>query len=230
MPATFINLTADHVTNIRSISGEEIDWNFLTGITARLNANSDHSRIPTVNNTIIVSNSVSHSYGPWRPSKTLKNLMERFDNLILYQYPCVPCSYCVKLLYPTECKWENYDQSRTYPLENCNFPNVKLIFYPKITPIPRIAICSSYKNPCTRRDPPKYDPVPNEIQNIPAYHQIYLSPAHLNCSLGKSSDSNNYTTYCHLKGSIGVSKNIHALSLYSDTIRAVLTNGQRNSW
>ena len=65
MPATFINLTADHVTNIRSISGEEIDWNFLTGITARLNANSDHSRIPTVNNTIIVSNSVSHSYGPW---------------------------------------------------------------------------------------------------------------------------------------------------------------------
>ncbi len=230
MPATFINLTADHVTNIRSISGEEIDWNFLTGITARLNANSDHSRIPTVNNTIIVSNSVSHSYGPWRPSKTLKNLMERFDNLILYQYPCVPCSYCAKLLHPIESKWETYDQNKTYPLESYNYPNIKLVFHPKTNPIHRVAVCSSCKNPRTRRDPPKYDSIPVEIQNVPSFHRIYLSPVHLSCSLGRSSDSNNYTTYRHLKGSIGMSKNIHALSLYSGTIGAVLTNGQRNSW
>ena len=81
MPTTFINLTVDHVTNIRSIAGEEINWNFLTGTTARLNANPTHNRIPTINDTTMPNSSISHSYSPWRPSKSLKNLMERFDNL-----------------------------------------------------------------------------------------------------------------------------------------------------
>ncbi|RGB21438.1 hypothetical protein C1646_778027, partial [Rhizophagus diaphanus] len=151
MPTTFINLTADQFTNIRSITAEEIDWNFLTGTTARLNANSNHSRIPIINDSTIAN--PSYNYTPWRPSTTLKNLIEKFDKLILYQYP---------------------------------------------------------------RNPPNYDPIPIEIQNIPSYHRIYLSPVHLSCSLGRSSDSNNYTTYRHLEGSIGLSKNIHALSLYSE--------------
>ena len=155
--------------------------------------------------------------------------MERFDKLILYQFPCVPCSYCTKLLYPVECKWENCDQNKVYPLENCNYPNINLVFHPKATSALRIAVCSSCKNPHTRRDPPKYDSIPTEIQNVPPYHRIYLSPVHLSCSLGRSSNSNRYTTYRHLKGSIGLSKNIHALSLYSDTIEAILANGQRNS-
>ncbi|EXX55721.1 Pif1p [Rhizophagus irregularis DAOM 197198w] len=231
MPATFINLTADHFTNNGS---QEFDWTFLTGTTVRFNANSNHSRLPTINNTTLTSSfPVSYSsYAPWRPSRTLKNLMERFDNLILYQYPCIPCSYCAKLLHPVECKWENYDQSKTYPLEHYryNYPNIKLIFHPKSAPTLRIAVCSSCKNPHTRRNPPKYDPIPTEIQNIPSYHRIYLSPVHLSCSLGRSPNSNNYTTYRHLKGSIGMSKNIHALSLYSGTIGAILTSGQHNSW
>ncbi|CAB4412034.1 unnamed protein product [Rhizophagus irregularis] len=37
MPATFINITVDHIMNIRSIVDEKNDWNFLTGITTKLN-------------------------------------------------------------------------------------------------------------------------------------------------------------------------------------------------
>src|SRR2546430_15799450 len=39
---------------------------------------------------------------------------------------------------------------------------------------------------------------PDEIQNVPLYHRIYLSPIHLSCSLGRVSNSNAYTNYCHL--------------------------------
>src|SRR5204862_1546072 len=144
----------NHVTNVGLITNDDVNWNFLTGTSTRLQANLNHSRIPIINNTTMMTSTVSHIYTPWRPSKSLKNLMVRFDNLILYQYPCVPCSYCAKLLYPIECRWENYDQNKTYPLEDCNYPNVKLIFHPKTTPTLRIAVCSSCKNPRTRRDPP----------------------------------------------------------------------------
>ena len=169
MPVSFIHLTADHITNIRSNSNEEIDWNFLTGTATRLRANLNHSRAPIINNTIITT-SIAPNYDPWRPSITLIKLMEKFNNLILYQYPCIPCSYCTKLLYPIECKWENYDQNKIYPLEEYNYPNIRLVFHPKNTLTPSIAICSSCKNPRTRRNPPKYDPIPIEIQNIPSYH------------------------------------------------------------
>ncbi|CAB4412469.1 unnamed protein product [Rhizophagus irregularis] len=37
MPATFINITVDHIMNIRSIVDEKNDWNFLTGTTTKLN-------------------------------------------------------------------------------------------------------------------------------------------------------------------------------------------------
>ena len=95
MPTTFINITADHITNNRSIINEEINWNFLTGMSTRLQANSNHSRASIINNTTMIA-SASHEL--WQPSKTFKNLIERFNNLILYQYPCVPCSYCKVLL------------------------------------------------------------------------------------------------------------------------------------
>src|SRR4051794_7639939 len=156
MPTTFINLTADHITNNRSIINEEVDWNFLTEISFRLQANSNHSRAPITNNITTIA---SYDHESWRPSKTFKNLIERFNNLILYQYSCVPCSYCTKLLYPTECKWENYDQNKTYPLEECNYPSIALVFHPKITSVLKIAVCSSCKNLRIRRNPSRYDPI-----------------------------------------------------------------------
>lgn len=38
MPTTFISLAVDYIKNIRSIANEEIDWNFPTETTAKLNA------------------------------------------------------------------------------------------------------------------------------------------------------------------------------------------------
>jgi DNA replication protein DnaC len=230
MPTTFINLSTDYITNNQLMINEGINQNFLTGTSNRLQANSNHSRNPVINNNTTTTSFIDSNHQPWRPSKSLENLIEKFNNLILYQYPCIPCSYCTRLLYPIECRWENYNQNKTYPLEECNYPNITLIFHPKNTSILKIAICSSCKNSHTRRNPPKYDPIPIEIQNVPLHHRIYLSPIHLSCSLGRTSGSNNYTTYRHLKGSIGLSKNIHALSLYSGTIGAILTDNQQYSW
>ena len=83
---------------------------------------------------------ISYNYNPWRPSKILKNLIKKFNDIILYQYPCIPCSYCTKLLYPIESKWENYDQNKIYPLEECNYPNISLVFHPKTDPVLKIAM------------------------------------------------------------------------------------------
>ena len=94
----------------------------------------------------------------------------------------------------------------------------------------RIAVCYSCLKPSTRCYLPKVDPIPDEIQNVPMYNRIYLSPVHLNCSLGRTPNSNPYTTYRHIKGSFGYSRNINAFALYTGTIRAILSNGKRNSW
>ncbi|GBC12415.2 PIF1-like helicase domain-containing protein [Rhizophagus irregularis DAOM 181602=DAOM 197198] len=74
------------------------------------------------------------------------------------------------------------------------------------------------------------DPIPDEIQSVPLYHRIYLSPIHLSCSLGRVPNSNAYTNYRHLTGTFNYSKNINALALYSGTIGAILNNNQSNSW
>jgi len=48
--------------------------------------------------------------------------------------------------------------------------------------------------------------------------------------LGRTLNSNPYTNYRHLQGSFGYSRNINAFALYTGTVGAILSNGQRNSW
>ncbi len=62
------------------------------------------------------------------------------------------------------------------------------------------------------------------------YNRIYLSSVHLNCSLGKTPNSNYYTTYSHIKGSFGLSRNINAFALYTGTIGAILSNNKKKTW
>ena len=159
-------------------------------------ANSNHPRAPTniytsTNFTFQPSNLLN--FNPWHPSRKLLNLHKKFQEVILYQFPCVPCNYCSRLMYPTEVKWISYDPFLTYPLQ-ISFSNIPLQFHPNDTIPTRIAACVSYLNPSTRRHPPKVDEVPIEIQEIPMFDCIYLSPVHLNCSLGRTSNSNHYTT------------------------------------
>ncbi|CAB4487273.1 unnamed protein product [Rhizophagus irregularis] len=132
-------------------------------------------------------------FPPWQFSTKLFNLKSQFDKDILTQYPCVLCSYCSHLQYPTKARWELYNDTIQYPLEKVyqNNPQIKLVFHTDDSKPKQIATCSS----C-------YNSVPAEIQNVPPYHRIYLSPIHLSCSLGQTSNSNAYSNYHHLTGTL----------------------------
>ena len=144
------------------INNKRIDLNFLTETLNRLQANSNYSRAPIINNSTTTTSITSLNHELWCPFKTLKNLIEKFNNLILYQYSCISCSYYTKLLYSIEYKWKNYDQ-KSYSLEECNFPNITSVFHLKSIPILKITICFSYKNPHTRKNLFKYNPIPIKI-------------------------------------------------------------------
>ncbi|GBC04726.1 hypothetical protein RclHR1_05830004 [Rhizophagus clarus] len=211
---------------------ENFDSSLFSSFAVRQNANAVHSRIP-IQSTFSPSNTTFRAYfPPWQPTTKLCNLKTRFDKNILTQYPCVPCSYCSRLQYPTKAKWELYDETFQYPLETVyqNNPQIKLVFHTDDSKPKRIATCSSCYNSNNRLKIPIPDPVPAEIQNVPLYHRIYLSPIHLNCSLGRTPNSNAYSNYRHLTGTLTYSKNINALALYSGTIGAILNNNYSNSW
>ncbi|GBC12209.2 PIF1-like helicase domain-containing protein [Rhizophagus irregularis DAOM 181602=DAOM 197198] len=111
-----------------------------------------------------------------------------------------------------------------------NNPQITLVFHTDDSQPARIATCSSCYNSNNHLKIPIPDPIPDEIQSVPLYHRIYLSPIHLSCSLGRVPNSNAYTNYRHLTGTFNYSKNINALALYSGTIGAILNNNQSNSW
>ena len=75
--------------------------------------------IQNIENSIYNETSSSNivSFPPWRPSQRLRSLHTRFQNTILYQHRCLPCSFCGKLLYPTKVKWVPYDELHDYPLK-----------------------------------------------------------------------------------------------------------------
>jgi hypothetical protein len=212
---------------------EDFDNSSFSSFAVRQNANISHSRIPVQDHFSQASNTIIRAYfPPWNPSTKLCNLKNHFNENILTQYPCVPCSYCSRLQYPTKAKWELYNESIQYPLEIVyqNISQVKLVFHPDSSKPKRIATCSSCYNSNDHIKIPIPDPIPNEIHNVPLYHRIYLSPIHLSCSLGRASNTNVYTNYCHLTGTFKYSKNINALALYSGTVGAILNNNQSNSW
>ncbi|CAB4440740.1 unnamed protein product [Rhizophagus irregularis] len=138
-------------------------------------------------------------------------------------------SLLFKINVPSETRWIQYDSTISYPLRE-SFPDISLQFHPNNLIPSRIAVCCSCLKPSTRRYPPKVEPIPDDIQNVPMYNRIYLSPIHLNCSLGRTPNSNPYTNYRHMRGSFGYSRNINAFALYTGTVGAILSNGERNNW
>jgi len=202
-------------------STESFDTTFISSYANVQRANSNHPRAPInlYTSTDFAPTPNLHFY-PWRPSNKLFNLYNKFQEVILYQHPCIPCSYYSKLMYPSEARWLNYDPNFSYPLTE-SFPDVSLHFHPNDSTLSRIAVCLSCLKPSTRRHSPKVDPIPYAIQNVPMYNRIYLSPVHLSCSLGRTPNSNPYTNYRHIQGSFGYSKNINAFALYTGTLGSV---------
>lgn len=160
---------SDHESE--SYSDEDFDNSLFSSFAVRQTANADHSRIPTQSSSS--SNITFRAYfPPWKPSTKLNNLKVRFDEKILTQYPCVPCSYCSHLQYPTKAKWELYNETFQYPLEITyqNNPQVKLVFHPDDSKPKRIATCSSCYNSNNHLKIPIPDSIPDEIQNVSLYH------------------------------------------------------------
>ncbi|RGB21935.1 hypothetical protein C1646_776965 [Rhizophagus diaphanus] len=132
----------------------------------------------------------------WRPSSKLQILYNKFQNIILSQWPQIACIYCGKLLYPEQANWVLYDPSITYPLQQ-QVPDISLTFHPNTNCIPesRVPTCNSCKKPSTRYSFPYLLPIPEEIASVPLYKRKYLSPVYLHYSLERTPNSNPYSEY-----------------------------------
>ncbi|CAB4479038.1 unnamed protein product [Rhizophagus irregularis] len=145
---------------------ENFDSSLFSSYAVRQQANADHSRIP-IQSSLSSANITFRAYFPfWQPSIKLCNLQDRFNTTILTQYPCVPCSYCSCLQYPTKAKWELYDRTFKYPLEEAysNNPQITLVFHTDDSQPARIATCSPCYNSNNHLKIPIPDPIPDEIQ------------------------------------------------------------------
>ena len=115
---------------------------------------------------------------------------------------------------------DTHDPSIIYSIQQ-HIPNISLSFNPNTDCIPqlRISTCKSYKKPSTRFSFPHLSPIPEEITSVPLYKKKHLSPIYLHCSLGRTPNSNTYSEYRSLTGTIGYSRNIRA---HSGTLGAFL--------
>jgi len=138
-------------TDLHCQTFETFDTTFISSPTNIQRINSNHPRAPPnpYTSTNLASTPISLDFHPWRPSRKLFNLHKKFQDTILYQHPCIPCSYCSKLMYPSETRWLNYDSTLLYPL-NESFPNVPLQFHPNDLTLSRVAVCYSCLKPSTR--------------------------------------------------------------------------------
>ena len=176
----------------------------------------------------------SLSIVPWTPSTKFLKLLDNFNSSILNQFPCAPCAFCGRLIYPQKCEWLSYDDNYLYPLLEAypehQIPESLLTFHTRLPK--RIAICLSCKNPNTRYAFPFLYPIPSEIQAVPLKKRMYLSPVFIHCSLGRNSgNSSIYTEYRTLTGTMNFSKNMRSLILYSGMLGAYLEeNPSDNSW
>ena len=77
----------------------------------------------------VLSQNVSQTNSVWTASEKFKSIKQKFDSYILYQHPCVPCSYCGRLLYPQKANWIQRRENFEYPLTQA-YPNLRLVINP----------------------------------------------------------------------------------------------------
>ncbi|CAG8823686.1 21267_t:CDS:1 [Gigaspora margarita] len=192
----------------------------------------NHPQAPTLVSASLLDNQYQlasnfTSFPLWQPSSSLISLNHRFQTEILYMFPYVPCSNCSILMFPAQTKWIPYNINKEYNL--CQtFPHLSLTKYPAKEE--HIAICNSCIYTSKHHDAPILMTISNVLTNVLMFYQRWLSPIHLSCSLGCTEYSNCFTHYCHLTGAFGLSKNIHALYLYSGTLGAILEPTSNNNW
>ncbi|CAG8523377.1 15038_t:CDS:2 [Gigaspora rosea] len=154
---------------------------------------------------------------PWVISEKMQEQIDKFENTILCQFSCVPCSICSRLMYPEKSMWIQRNPDIPYPLENY----MPLVTNP-VPPASRIAVCSLCKSNPTRNYPPYLSPVPTEIEQVPLVLRKHLSLIFLHCSLGRTPGANPFSEYRTLVGTMNYSQNFNSLNLYSGLLGADL--------
>ena len=127
------------------------------------------------------SNSSPTSY--WRPSDRFQKILRILHEDDYAQFPCVPCSYCSRLLYPLSTKWVTRDNNIVYPLET-SFPEINLTNNPR-NPT-KVAVCDGCKSNSNNRVCLPLTQIPQCIHNVPYAKRKYLSPIYLHTSLSLS--------------------------------------------
>ena len=108
------------------------------------------------------SNSSPTSY--WRPSDRFQKILRILHEDDYAQFPCVPCSYCSRLLYPLSTKWVTRDNNIVYPLET-SFPEINLTNNPR-NPT-KVAVCDGCKSNSNNRVCLPLTQIPQCIHNVP---------------------------------------------------------------
>jgi len=125
-------------------------------------------------------------------------------------------------LYKNKATWIAYDSSQIYPIEQINQVNVFISYSSLRYQNIKAPSCFSYVKPQNRFQFPILARIPDEIKAVPLHRRKFLSPVYLHCSLGRSSNSNPYSEYRNIVGTMGYSINFRALALYSGVIGAYL--------
>jgi len=212
-----------------SIPIEEEDTNFLSGFEARNTQNALYPSRPITSDIPESDMQESNIFTPnnWRPSRELLKTKQYLNSVQFFYYPCMPCCHCSKLLTPDEVKWVPFDNNFTYNLLIC-FPQVSLFHHPSDSQ--KIACCKTCNDARKRRLPPQLDSIPTEISHVPMFHRRWLSPIYLSCSLGRSENSNPFTTFRHLSGTFNLSRNKRAHALYTGDMGAIFTENNGSMW
>ncbi|CAG8672884.1 2551_t:CDS:2, partial [Gigaspora margarita] len=145
--------------------------------------------LPTIQNTNSLSNSTSSTSftnSPWIISSEMQQIIDKFENEILCQFLCVPCSICSKLMYPEKSMWIQQESNTTYPLINA-YPNITLTTNP-IPPPNRIAICRSCKSNPNQNYSQYLFSIPTEIELVLLEKRRSILPLYMIDSL----DNNPY--------------------------------------
>ncbi|CAG8570677.1 5905_t:CDS:2, partial [Gigaspora rosea] len=163
----------------------------------------------------------------WSISTKMREIIDQFENTILHQFSCIPCSICSKLMYPEKAKWILRNPNFQYPIMTA-YPTERLITNPN-PPANQITVCSSCKCNQTRNYSPYLFQVPPEINSVPLEKRKYLLPIFLHCSLGRTPDTNPFSKYGSLVGTMGYSRNKHTFNLYSEILGAYLNPATESS-
>jgi len=115
------------------------------------------------------------NFPAWRPSRRLRKKLAQLFNDHYNQFPCLPCIYCGKLLYPEKAFWVT---QKIYQL-TLYFNYIHQLHIARIGTVNKLPTCQSCKKLSTRLQIPSLAPIPQEISDVPYSKRNYLSPIFL---------------------------------------------------